>query len=76
MPRYSFDIAHKNKQSHLDEVGTELPDDKAAWKEAMRCVREIEDVLRPGETWRMTVRRNVRIVFRIEIKTTGWLGKS
>jgi hypothetical protein len=35
MPRYSFDIARNNKQFHRDEMGTELADDQAAWKEAM-----------------------------------------
>jgi hypothetical protein len=76
MPRYSFDIARNNKQFHRDEMGTELADDQAAWKEAMRCIREVEDVLSPGDRWRLTVRRdNIRIVFRIEIKTTGWLGR-
>jgi hypothetical protein len=75
MPRYSFDILRNERQSHRDEVGTDLPDDQAAWKEAMRCVREIEDVLAPGDKWRLTVRRDVRIVFRIEIKTMGWLGQ-
>ena len=75
MPRYSFDINRNNKQVHRDEVGTDLPDDQAAWEEAKRCVREIEDVLSPGDSWRLTVRRDIRIVFRVEIKTTGWLGQ-
>jgi hypothetical protein len=30
MPRYSFDIDGTNPA--LDEIGEELPDDKAAWK--------------------------------------------
>lgn len=71
MPRYFFDIARNEKQFHRDGVGTDIVDDHAAWKEAMRCVREVEDVLTPGDRWRLTVRRDVRIVFRIEIKTTG-----
>ena len=75
MPRYSFDILRNERQSHRDDVGTELPDDRAAWKEAMLCVREIEDVLVPGDRWQLTVRRDVRIVFKVEIKTTGWLGQ-
>jgi hypothetical protein len=75
MPRYSFDVLRNERQFHRDEVGTDLADDRAAWKEAMRCVREIEDVLAPGGQWRLTVRRDVRIVFRIEIKTTAWLGQ-
>ena len=75
MPRYSFDITRNNKQFHRDEKGTDLPDDQAAWYEAKRCVREIEDVLSPGDSWRLTVRCAIRIVYRIEIKTTGWLGQ-
>jgi hypothetical protein len=75
MPVYSFDIVRNDKQPHRDEVGTELADDEAAWKEAMRYVREIKDVLSPDDKWRLTVLRDVRIVFRIEIKTTGWLGR-
>jgi hypothetical protein len=75
MPRYAFDINRNDKQFHRDEMGTELPNDRAAWTEAMRCLREVEDVLAPGDRWKLTVRRDTRIVFRIEIKTTGWLGQ-
>jgi hypothetical protein len=57
-----------------DDVGTDLADDQLAGKEALRLLREIEDVMAPGDKWRLTLRRDVRIVFRIEIKTTGWLG--
>jgi hypothetical protein len=75
MPRYSFDITRNKKQFHHDEMGTELADDDAAWKEATRCVREIGRMLSPGDSWRLTVRCDIRIVFRIEIKTTAWLGR-
>jgi hypothetical protein len=75
MPRYAFDINRNDKQFHRDGIGIELPDDHAAWIEAMRCLREVEDVLKPGDRWKLTVRRDVRIVFRVEIKTTGWLGQ-
>lgn len=73
MPRYFFDI--NDVRPHRDDIGTDLADDDAAWKEAMRCIREVEDVLTPGDRWRLTVRRDVRIVFRIDIRTTAWLGQ-
>jgi hypothetical protein len=72
MPRYFFDV--QNGESRRDEVGAEFMDDQAAWKEAVRTMRGAEDALAPGDTWRVTVRRDVRILYRIEIKTTAWLG--
>src|ERR1700757_2816098 len=56
-------------------VGTELAHDGDAWKEAMRTMRQTDGVLMPGDKWRLTVRRDGRIVFRVEIKTTAWLGR-
>ena len=76
MARYSFDVTRNNKQFHRDLIGTELVDDDTAWIEAMRWVRETGGVLSPGDNWRLTVRRDdIRIVFRIEIKSTAWLGR-
>jgi uncharacterized protein DUF6894 len=73
MPRYFFDI--HDVQPHRDSIGADLADDDAAWIEAKRCIREAEDALTPGDKWQLTVRQDVRFVFRIEIKTTGWLGR-
>lgn len=67
MPRYFFHIS--NGRPHEDELGEELPHDRAAWKEAMRRAREIEDVLAPGGTWRLEVRSGEDAVFRLEVKS-------
>jgi hypothetical protein len=61
MPRYFF---VQNGESRRDEVGAEFMDDQAAWKEAVRTMRGAEDALAPGDTWRVTVRRDVRILYR------------
>jgi hypothetical protein len=74
MPRYFFDIGQNDRQLR-DEIGTELAHDGDAWKEAMRTMRQTDGVLMPGDKWRLTVRRDGRIVFRVEIKTTAWLGR-
>ena len=70
MPRYFFDVL-----LNRDHVGIDLPNDQAAWKEAMQYVREMQDTLAPSDRWRLTVRRDVRIVYRIDLKTTAWLGQ-
>jgi hypothetical protein len=62
MPRYFFDV--QNGESRRDEVGAEFMDDQAAWKEAVQTMRGAEDALAPGDTWRVTVRRDVRILYR------------
>ena len=69
MPRYFFDV-----QLNRDKVGIDLPNEQAAWKEAMAYVREMQDALAPGDRWRLTVRRDVRIVYRIDLKTIAWPG--
>ena len=76
MPRYFFDIVRNERQSHRDGVGTDLADDRVAWGEAMLCVREIEDVLSPGDRWHLTVRGDAGTVFEIEVKTRAWGGKA
>jgi hypothetical protein len=67
MARYYFDI--ESGTSHRDEVGETLKDDRAAWREAMRRACEIEDVLAPGGSWRMTVRKEKNTVFRVSVDT-------
>lgn len=70
MPRYFFDL-----HPTLDNIGVDLPNEQAAWREAMQYVRDMQDKLAPGDRWRLTVRRDVRFVYRIDVKTTSWLGQ-
>jgi len=67
MPMYFFDI--RNGETHQDEIGDELPNDAAAWREALRTAREIEDVLAPGNNWSMTVRREGTQLYHVEIRS-------
>ena len=43
-------------------------DDRAAWLEALRFTRALEQVLAPGEGWRVEVRKDDVTVFRLEIR--------
>ena len=57
MPRYFFHIHHD--QPHFDDVGEELPDKHAAWKEATvtagQILQTLDGKLKPGLEWRMDV---------------------
>jgi len=57
MPRYFFNVYHERFDP--DEVGEELPDRRAAWKEATKTAGQIlQDLngrLAPGSDWRMEV---------------------
>jgi hypothetical protein len=57
MPRYFFNIYHE--RPHTDEVGEELPDRHAAWKEATitagLILQGLDGKLQPGCDWRMEV---------------------
>jgi hypothetical protein len=68
MSRYFFSIA--NGHPFEDDEGTELPDDTAAWREAVLTVRDIESALIPGRCWTLEVRRDGEIIFRIDIQAT------
>ncbi|WP_028167037.1 DUF6894 family protein [Bradyrhizobium elkanii] len=65
MPRYFFHII--GKFPFRDEVGTELRDDRAAWKEALLLTRDIETSLQPGESWSLDVMAPDRLLYRISI---------
>ncbi|MGY3609654.1 MULTISPECIES: DUF6894 family protein [unclassified Bradyrhizobium] len=65
MPRFFFHI--NGKFPFRDEVGTELRDDRAAWKEAMLLTRDIETSLQPGESWSLDVEAGDRVLYRISI---------
>lgn len=68
MSRYFFKIA--NGHPFEDDEGTELPDDTAAWREAVLTVRDIESSLTPAGHWTLEVIRDGEIVFRISIQAT------
>ena len=57
MPRYFFNVFHE--RSDPDEVGEELPDRHAAWKEATitagQILQGLNGTLQPGRDWRMEV---------------------
>ncbi|AHY49373.1 hypothetical protein JQ582_42335 [Bradyrhizobium japonicum] len=57
MPKYFFHITHEHTE--IDDVGEELPDKHAAWKEATiaagQMLQDMDGKLRPGHDWRMEV---------------------
>ena len=57
MPRYFFNVYHD--RSERDEIGEELPDRQAAWKEATitagQILQSLNGKLQPGCDWRMEV---------------------
>jgi len=57
MPRYFFNVYHETSQA--DEVGEELPDRHAAWREATitagQLLQSLDGKLQPGCDWRMEV---------------------
>jgi hypothetical protein len=70
MPRYFFNIHLEN--SIADTVGVELPDDKAAWREATLFAGELfkdaEAGFEPGQDWFLEVtdeRRNPIYFIRV-----------
>jgi uncharacterized protein DUF6894 len=65
MPRYFFHI--NGKFPFRDEVGTELRDDRGAWKEALLLTRDIETALQPGQSWSLDVKADGRLLYRISI---------
>ena len=57
MPRYFFNV-HKARTA-IDELGDELPDDDAAWKEATKIagelLRSLDGTFVPGQEWAVEV---------------------
>ncbi|MCS3896074.1 hypothetical protein M2171_005207 [Bradyrhizobium japonicum USDA 38] len=57
MPKYFFHTTHEHTE--IDDVGEELPDKHAAWKEATitagQMLQDMDGKLRPGHDWRMEV---------------------
>jgi uncharacterized protein DUF6894 len=68
MSRYFFSIA--NGHPFEDDEGTELPNDTAAWREAVLTVRDIESSLSPAGHWTLEVRRDGEVLFRIDVQAT------
>jgi hypothetical protein len=67
VPRYFFHI--HNHRSFSDRDGEELPDDNAAWREALRTLKTLESNLDPGQQWRLSVRGPGGTLFEISIDT-------
>jgi hypothetical protein len=74
MPRYYFNVLNTSP-SIIDDVGEELPDNEAAWRQATMTAGEIfKDVdgkLRPGQEWALEVTDEARsplYSIRIEAK--------
>ena len=67
MPHYVFDIS--NGHPFHDEHGEELFDDNAAWRSALHTVRDIEEFLRPGDSWLLDVSCDLKPLFRIEVSS-------
>jgi hypothetical protein len=57
MPKYFFNVYHEYPEP--DEVGEELADRHAAWKEATitagQILQSLDGKLQPGRDWRMEV---------------------
>jgi hypothetical protein len=57
MPRYFFNVHHE--RSDADEIGEELPDQQAAWREATitagQLLQGLGGRLQPGRDWRLEV---------------------
>ena len=57
MPRYFFNVYHE--RSEPDDLGEELPDRHAAWKEATitagQILQGLDGKLQPSRDWRMEV---------------------
>ena len=57
MPRYFFNVYYD--RAELDEEGEELPDMRAAWREATmtagQIIQDLDGKFRPGKKWRLEV---------------------
>jgi hypothetical protein len=67
MPRYFFHI--EGDRPYHDEFGDELSHHEAAWREALRLARDIEDGLVPGRNWRLVVCLDDTRLYTVEIST-------
>ncbi|WP_375142238.1 hypothetical protein [Bradyrhizobium sp. CCGB12] len=62
MPRYFFNV--HDVQPSTDDLGEELPDDDAAWREATKfagaLLNDIDGKYRPGQEWSLEVMDEAR----------------
>ena len=65
MSRYYFRIVDGG-QFTVSE-GQELPDDDAAWQQALQTVQDVEGTLTLGGTWSIEVRREQKPILRIDV---------
>ena len=65
MVEYCFTISNGEDFSDTED----LPDDDAAWRQALQTVRDIETSLRSGGgRWSLVVAREQRPIYRIEVR--------
>ena len=69
MTLYHYDIS--GDHPYRDEDGTEHVGDRAAWRVAVKLVRDVEEHLRPNGKWALTVRSGERVVYVIEVTATS-----
>ena len=67
MRRYYFHF--EGKQPHTDTTGELLPDDEAAWREAVRLLRDVEHAVLPGDSWTLCVSDGEEPVFVLALVT-------
>jgi hypothetical protein len=65
--RYYFHF--EGNKPHTDTTGEMLPDDEAAWREAVRLLRDVEDAVRPGDGWTLCVSDGDEPVFVLALVT-------
>jgi hypothetical protein len=62
MPRYFFNVYFD--YANIDSIGEELPDSKAAWREATmvtgELLRDLDGRFQPGRQWRLEVTDEAR----------------
>jgi hypothetical protein len=76
MPRYYFHVQCDGAEPSIDTEGVELPDEGAAWDEAIstcgQMIHDIDGAMRAGTVWQMEVTDEAgdsvfRLFFRTEI---------
>ena len=59
MPRFYFNVRNGDRLTDRDDLGQELPDQRAAWEFATRyageSLRDLDGDLQPDDDWRLEV---------------------